>query len=95
MNSVHQKRLKSIFVVHWVIFFLSGCVSVYMYMDQVSNPCILHRKADSFFFFFLQGGFLTTGPPGKPKCMFLHDVCTTLGILNFMGDFFYMDNNNE
>ena len=41
-----------------------------------------------FFFFFLQGGLLTTGPPGKPKCMFLHDVCTTLGILNFMGDFF-------
>ena len=38
-----------------VFFFLSGCVSVYIYiyiyMDQVSNPWILHCKADSFFFF--------------------------------------------
>ena len=31
MNSVHQNRLKNVFVVHWVIFFLSGCISIYIY----------------------------------------------------------------
>ena len=32
VNSVHQKRLKNVFVVHWVIFFLSGCISTYIYI---------------------------------------------------------------
>ena len=53
VNSVHQKRLKNIFVIHWVIFFLSGCISIYIYIFQ----CIFGRIGSSL----LCMGFLCCG----------------------------------
>ena len=58
MNSVHQKRLKNIFVVHWVIFFLSGCISIYIYIFFNVFLAALGLHCCAWAFSVVEGGLL-------------------------------------